>query len=260
MFPDLSNLDRFVVGFTLTFFRVAGLMLFAPLFGSARVPRRVKLLLALVLTIPIVAVIGVPHIPMPDSVAQLAAGLACEIAFGFALGMVVSLTFIAAQWAGEMVGQQIGLSMAEVLDPSLGGSSSLVGELYFMLSTAVFLILGGHRMMIVGLAESMRSFPPLSITVDFHVLDVVVAFLTAATQLALRLSAPLFVTMIVVDVSLGCISKTIPQLNVMSAGMALRGVLGILVLAIGLSVAVSVISGRLQESLVSLTNLLHPAP
>lgn len=257
MLPDLTNLDRAVVGFTLTFFRVAGLMIFAPLFGSARVSQRVKLLIALVMTVPIYAAVQV-HVAMPDSVAQLAVGLVGEIAFGFVLGMIVSLTFIAAQWAGEMVGQQIGLNISQVLDPQFGGGGSLVGELYFMMTTAVFLIIGGHRVMVAGVYDSLQTFPPLSVVFNADLMDVVLRFLTAATTLALKLAAPMFVTMIVVDVSLGCISKTMPQLNVMSAGMAIRGVLGIFILAIGFGVAKEVLVDQLNLSFKAIDSLVAP--
>ena len=259
MFPDLSNLERATVGFTLTFFRVAGLMLFAPLFGSARIPRRFKVLIALVMTIPVYGVVQ-PQVPMPESTAQLTVGLLGEISFGLVLGMIASFTFIAAQWAGEMVGQQVGFNMSQVLDPQYGGGGSLVSELYFMLTTAIFLIIGGHRHLVLGIGDSITAFPPLSIVFNEDLLDLLLGFLTGATSLALRIAAPMFLTMILVDVALGCVSKTMPQLNVMSAGMAVRGVLGILVLAVGLNVGAGVIRDALVHSLEGIDSMFVTPP
>lgn len=258
---NLLNFDHQIIGFVLVFFRVAGLMLFAPLFGSARLPRRFKVLIALVMTPPMVLNGIPPSIAMPDSLGMLTIGLAGELAFGLILGMVISLVFVAAQWAGEMVGQQIGLNMAEVLDPALGGGGSIIGDLYFMVATAAFLFIGGHRILVLAIYESLTTCPPL--TVFFHegILDYVRTYLLATTVLAMRIAAPTFATMVIVDVSMGCISKTMPQLNVMSAGMAVRGMLGMVVLMMGVNAVGRAISIALANHMDDVTqNFINPAP
>lgn len=255
MFPDLLNLDRYVVGFVLTFFRVAGLMLMAPLFGSGRVPRRVKLMMALVMALAMIGNVNVMAWTMPQNLGQMVVGLISELLFGLALGLLVSMVFIAAQWAGSMISTQIGLSISEVFDPQFGGGGSIIGDLYFMLCTATFLILGGHRQLVMGTHESLVHLPPLSILFDRDLFDLLLGGLTAATTLAMRLAAPLFVTMIVVDVAMGCISKTVPQLNVMSAGMAIRGLLGVIVMYVGVPIVASVIATELESATVLVRQL-----
>src|SRR4051794_35685883 len=100
---NMSGFDLiYIPTFVLAFFRITGMMLFAPLFGSARIPRRVRVTLALVLAMAIAP--GVRLVALPETPWGLAAGIAGEMAFGFAMGMMQSFTFIAAQWAGEIVG------------------------------------------------------------------------------------------------------------------------------------------------------------
>lgn len=250
MFPDLANLDRYVVGFVLTFFRVGGLMLMAPLFGSGRVPRRFKLMMALVMALAMMSSINVLNWTLPQNMGQMVVAMIGEILFGLALGMIVSLIFIAAQWAGSMISQQIGLSMSEVFDPQFGAGGSIIGDLYFMLTTAAFLIVGGHRQLIIGTHESLVALPPMSLLFDQHLFETLMKAMSAATVLSLRLAAPMFVTMIVVDVAMGCISKTVPQLNVMSAGMALRGIVGVIVMYLGVPIAAGVIATDLDSALL----------
>ena len=259
--PDFLNFEPQVIRLVLVFFRVAGLMMFAPLFGSARVPRRFKTLIALMMTLPMVAG-GRPltSIPIPQSIGMMTIGLAGEIAFGLMLGMVVSIVFIGAQWAGEMVGQQIGLNISEVLDPQFGGGGSLVSDLYFMIATVAFLALGGHRQLVQGVYESIVTVPPLSSFFNAGLLELLLQYLMAATTLALRVAAPMFLTMVIVDISMGCISKTMPQMNVMSAGMAVRGMLGMVVLALGIGTFGWVISGALESQLGRFNEYVHPAP
>jgi flagellar biosynthesis protein FliR len=255
MFPDLANLDRQVVGFMLTFFRVGGLMLMAPLFGSGRVPRRLKLMMALVMSIAMLGSLNVTEWVLPQNLGQMVVGMVGEILFGITLGMVVSLVFIAAQWAGSMISQQIGLSMSEVFDPQFAGGSSILGDLYFMLTTAAFLILGGHRQLVIGTHESLIALPPMSLLLDQALFETLLMALSSATVLAMRLAAPMFVTMIIVDVAMGCISKTVPQLNVMSAGMALRGIVGVVVMYLGVPIAAGVIATDLDSAILIVRRL-----
>ena len=122
-------------------------------------------MLALVLAFGVVP--GVPSRPtLPDTTWGLAAGIAGEMAFGLAMGMILSFVFIAAQWAGEMIGQQMGLNLSEVFDPQFGGQGSIVGDMYFMLTLVVFLVVGGHHAMLRGVRDSFDALPLLSLGVD----------------------------------------------------------------------------------------------
>lgn len=245
----VSRLEPQIIGFVLVFFRIAGLMLFAPLFGSARIPRRFKVIIALVLTLPVIER-GLPaSVPIPQSLGLVTIGLVGELVFGMTMGMIASFVFIAAQWAGEMVGQQVGFNISEVLDPQFGGAGSVVGDLYFMIGTVAFLSMGGHVQLVMGVYDSLTACPPLSAYFSPTLLEFVLQYWHAATSLALRIAAPMFVTMMIVDVSMGCISKTMPQLNVMSAGMAVRGIVGILVLALGVKLVAAVLDGAIDDYL-----------
>jgi flagellar biosynthetic protein FliR len=236
---------NFIPTFVLVFFRLAGLMIFAPLLGSARIPRRVKAALALALAMCLCTSVRQP-VQVPQTGAQLAAGIGGEMVFGVAMGMVASFVFIAVQWGGEMIGQQMGLNLSEVFDPQFGASGSLVGEMYFMLTTVVFLFVGGHLDMI---RASFDALPLLSLGVDQNLFELLLKLLESATQFALQLAAPVLVTMLVVDLALGCISKTMPQMNVMTAGLTLRSIVGMVVLIVSIGSASGVIRSQVVSSI-----------
>ncbi len=241
-----DDIVQFVQHFVLVVFRVTALMVFAPLFGSGRVPRRVKVLFAIILAAGLAPIVPLP-VNLPDTVWQLAVGIGGEIMFGVAMGMALSLTFIAAQWAGEMMGQQMGFNMSEVFDPQFGTQSSMVGELYFMLTLVIFLVLNGHHAILLGIRDSFTHLPVLSVGIDANVLNLVIGLLTSATNLAIQLAAPMLLTMLVVDLSLGLVGKTMPQLNVMTAGMSLRSGVGIAVIIVGLGLSSRVIEQNLAD-------------
>jgi flagellar biosynthetic protein FliR len=252
---SLEEALNFVPAFVLAFFRLAGMFLAAPLFASARVPVRIKVLLALT-----AALAAAPGIPLPGGLPagtwQLAAGIGSELIFGLALGTMLNLVFVAVQWAGEVIGQQMGLGLGQVFDPQSGQSGAVVGDVYYIFTLVVFLAAGGHRVFLAGVLESFHHLPPLTPTMDAGLLDVVSGLLASATELAMRLSGPMLVTMLAVDVVLGFLGKTMPQLNVITAGLSLRALVGMAVLVLGLATASEVIRESVLDSLRQVGRLL----
>ena len=245
---SLEPLINLVQVFVLVFFRLAGMMLFAPLFGSSRIPRRVKVLLTMMLAVGMCAGVQLPD-ELPQTTWGLALGIGGEMIFGLAMGMVVSFVFIASQWAGEIMGQQMGLNMSEVFDPQFGAGGSIVGELYFMLTLVVFLTIEGHHAMLRGVRASFDALPLLSVGMSKPLLELITGFFTGCASLAFQLAGPMIVTMLVVDLALGAISKTMPQLNVMTAGLTIRSLVGMVVLIFSLLVTPRILQSALTHAM-----------
>jgi len=249
---QLDEMLSYVPVFVLVLFRIAGFMLFAPLYGSARIPKRVKTLMAVILAMGITpSVSQPPHLPLSSLGVAMAIG--GEICFGLAMGMILSFVFIAAQWAGEMIGQQLGFNIAETFDPQFGQSSSLVGDMYYMLTLVIFLAIGGHRQIIRGLRDSFDTLPLMSVGINQPLLNLVIQMFQTATMLAVRLAAPVLVTMLVVDMTLGFLGKTMPQMNVMTMGLSIKAMVGTIVLILGLMLysTPNVIRDALNESITT---------
>jgi flagellar biosynthesis protein FliR len=243
----IEEIVQLVPAFVLVVFRLAGMMLFAPLFGSTRIPRRVKVLLVVILALGITP--GVAPVDLPTDAWGLALGIGSELIFGLALGMVLSFVFIAAQWAGEMIGQQMGLNLSEVFDPQFGQQGSLIGDMYFMLTLVVFLLIDGHHAMLRGVFGSFEALPLMAVGMSAGLLEVLIGLFQGATGLALQLAAPVLVTMLIVDLSLGFISKTMPQINVLTAGLPLRAIVGMVLLILGVVLTVQVLEQSLMEAM-----------
>jgi flagellar biosynthetic protein FliR len=249
---SLAHALQLVPTFVLAFFRIAGVMVSAPLFGSARVPRRLKVLFALVIAAAIAPTLKT--FTLPESAWKLAAGIGGELLFGIAIGTALSFTFVAVNWAGEIIGQQMGLGIGQVFDPHFGGSGSVMGDLYFFLTLVIFLIVGGHLSFLKGVRESFDALPLLSVSMNQNLLDLVTALLQSATALALQLAAPMLVTMLLTDVVLGFIGKTIPQINVMTLGLPLRSLVGMVVLIFGLMMCSRVIQDSMLDAVKQVAN------
>jgi flagellar biosynthetic protein FliR len=250
---SFENAINFVPVFVLVFFRTAGLMLAAPFLGSAKIPKRVKVMLALVIALGLVNRVSVPP-HMPGDNIQLAAAVAGELIFGLLMGLGMSLAFTAITWGGEIIGQQMGFTLGETFDPQFGRGGSLVGDMYLMLTLIIFLLINGHHAMIEGLAASFDSLPLLTAGIDRSIFDLFIGLVTSATVLAFKVAAPMLVTMLVVDVALGFIGKSVPQINVMNAGLTLRSGLGIAVLIVGLMLTSEIMREALFDSISTITH------
>jgi flagellar biosynthetic protein FliR len=244
----LDSAVNFIPAFVLVVFRLAGLTLYAPLFGSARIPRRIRVMLILVLAAGVTPGVHLPK-TMPDTMWGMALGIGGEMAFGLAMGMVLSFVFVAVQWAGEIIGQQMGFNLGEVFDPQFGGQSSALGDLYFMFTLVVFLLIGGHRAMVRGVRASFDALPLFSVGINQDVLTLMLDLFRGATILAFKIAAPVLVTMIVVDLVLGLIGRTIPQMNVMSAALSIRAGVGMFVVWVGLTSTGEVVGKAIEQSM-----------
>jgi flagellar biosynthetic protein FliR len=234
-------------GFALIFLRVAAMMIYAPLLGSVKIPKTVKALIAVMLSLGIASGIPMPRV-LPQNLWEVTLAMGSEICFGLAMGLILSLTFIATQWGGEMIGNQMGLNISEALDPQSGGQSSVVGDMYFWMTLVIFLSVGGHRDMIRGVRQSFDALPVLSVKLDRSLFDLLIGLFTACSCMAVQLAGPMLVTMLIVDLSLGCISKTMPQLNVMTAGLTVRSVVGMIVLIVGVALTADVLKNSINTS------------
>ncbi len=232
--------------FVLVVFRLAGVMLVAPVFSSPRTPKRLKALLVLVAAFGVSG--GVKAVPLPDTTWDLTLGIGGELAFGLAIGMLVNMAFVGAQWAGQMIGIEMGLNMSEVFDPSMGSGGSLMGDVYYFVALAVFLFVGGHRELLLGVKASFDHLPLLSLSVDRPLFEAVVGMLQSATILALRLAAPMLVTVLVVDLALGLVGRAMPQFNVMQAGLSVRSIVGMGIVILGLGLTTGVLKDQLGAS------------
>jgi len=235
---------NFVPIYVLVLFRIAGMMIWAPLLGSTQIPKRLKAMIACVLAASIAPTLSA-SVVIPQSPWTLAIAIGGEIMFGAAIGLILSLVFVAGQWAGEMIGQQMGLNLGQTLNPQFGGGGSVVGDLYFFLTLLIFLSIGGHIALVKGVFDSFSALPLLTVSVNRPLFDTIISVFQGAMVLAMQLAAPMLVTMLVVDMVLGFVGKTVPQLNIMTAGISVRAMAGMLVLIVGVGLTSSIIRSQL---------------
>jgi type III secretory pathway component EscT len=195
----------------------------------------------------------------PATVVLLAAR---EALLGTIFAIASALPLYALDWAGRLVDTWRGASLAEVLAPPTGERTSPLGDLYLLLGVAVFAATGGHRLAIAAFAETLSATPVGVYALDATLADIALgaARITGhALAFAMALAAPAAVAIVAVEVSLGLVARTAPQVPVFFAGMPLRAATGIAAALIGLSVLVGELPGAYRAAIQSAEELLRNA-
>jgi flagellar biosynthetic protein FliR len=255
LLPILDHLPAWLM----VLFRLSGIFIFAPLLGATTVPARVKVCLAVGLSLCIYPMLLSPgraaaplitsFIDSPMHLWALVGAVAIELLIGLVIGYGASLPLIAAQVGGQVIDQQMGMAIAGVFNPELGEQSGIVGEFFFLTALAIFIMLGGHRIMLVTLAGSFDHVP-LGAFNDFHgLMMLVTGLLSSMFELALRVAAPLLAVIFLETVAMGFIARTVPQMNIMSMGFALRIMVGLSVLAAIVGVQMQVVTDSIRRTL-----------
>ena len=262
----LSQIDvsRFLV-FTLVFTRVSGLMVTAPVYGSKEIPVRVRGLLAVAVAVVIMPSQWDTTIPDPGTTLNYAVIVGGELIVGLCLGLGLTILFSGIQLAGQMIGRIGGLMLADVFDPSAGTSVPLFSRFLLLTSTAVFLLIGGHRMVLAGLLDTFTSMPlaagslPASLDQEFlgKLVAVFELLLTQSFSLGIRAAAPIITALLLSTLVMGLISRTLPQLNIMAVGFGMNSMLTFGTLGIVMGAALVVFQEQVEPAFESILEVLH---
>jgi flagellar biosynthetic protein FliR len=244
------SLQSFLVLYGLCLARLAGVISLAPFFGGTSVPGQVKLGLAAIL-----AAVLYPTITPPQGLAQplspllFLALLVKEAFLGLVIGILAQIVFHAVQMAGTLIDSQRGANQMNFLAPQLAGPTSVLGQLQFQAALVLFLSIDGHLLFLRGLHTSFSQIGILDLPrLPNGLLPVVeqMARITGdAIIVALILSAPVLVSLFLVDVSFGILNRTVAQLQIHTESQPAKAFLGLGVLLL----ALALIFDRLLEFL-----------
>ncbi|MEX0744022.1 MAG: flagellar biosynthetic protein FliR [Phycisphaeraceae bacterium] len=247
---DLRPLLEHLPAWLMVLCRLTGIFLLAPVFGSTALLRQVKIFLVLGLSFcvypmlldpgrPSAGLLG-PLVGADLSMWSLGGAMGLELLIGFAIGYGASLPLIAMQMGGQLIDQQVFPGSAGVFNPDLGEQSTVVGEMFFITALAVFVILGGHRVMLMTLVGSFDHFPPGGFTQFESLLMLILGLLTTTFEIGLRIAAPLLCLIFLQTLAMGFIARTVPGINILSIGFAVRSVMGAAVLMLSMGVIIEI--------------------
>ncbi len=233
--------------FALVAARLAGLLMFQPVLGAIGVPANLRVLLVLGLAALMTPFVSAPAAP-PDGALGLTLALGGELLVGAVLGLLTAACFAALQMAGLLVAQQSGLAFGQIVDPTTEEEDTVLGVFYLQFALVVYLAIGGHRALLAACLDTFARVPLLG---EWRSLgsssEVLCQALTLSGQLAFRIAGPTLLTLLLVDLALGFISRTMPQLNVLVVGFSLKSLVAFVVMAISLPAALDAFVAGIEE-------------
>lgn len=212
------------------FFRVLALFTALPVLGQRSVPARVRVALAFL--IAIAAQAGLPDMPLVPLDSGLGFMLvAQQVVIGLTLGFAVRIVFAAVEFAGELIGLQMGLNFAGFFDPATGGQATAASRFFGIMVSWMFIVIGGHLLIVDAVIQSFRAFPAGPEPFAFIRALRPEVWGAEVFSIGLWIAVPLVGMLLFVNLVLGLISRVASQLNVFSIGFPITlgvGLVGIL--------------------------------
>ena len=228
---DVSLLPALAASFMLAFARVGAMVMLLPGLGETNIPTRVKLSIALMLTLVILPLHRNAYQVDMGSLAPLLVLMLHEIAIGIVLGATARVTLSALQVAGSVIAQQMGLGFVTSVDPTQGQQGVLVGNFLTMLGITLLFATDSHHLVIAALNDSYTIFSPGETVSSGDVASLATRAFSAAFRLGLQLSGPFLVFGLVFNIGLGVLARLMPQMQVYFVGVPLSILGGFLILA-----------------------------
>ena len=236
MFEFLTYGTENLQTFLLILFRSAGLFLISPILGHRSIPVLIKAGLSIMLAIILIPVVGDAPVQEINSIWLLAMLAAKEMLIGFIIGLFFAILFIAVRIGGNVVGYQIGLIIANVFDPESNSQTSILGEFWYVIAVLIFLAIDGHHAIISALSDSYQLVPIGVFNFDGLAGEQLIRISAYAFTIAIKLAAPVMITLFLTEVALGVVARTVPQMNIFIVGIPIKIGIGFLVLAAALPI------------------------
>ena len=229
---DISLLPALAATFMLVFARIGAMVMLLPGFGEANIPVRIKLAIALLLTLVILPLHRAAYHVDMQSLTPLLVLMIQEIVIGIVLGATARVTLAALQVAGSVIAQQLGLGFVTTVDPTQGQQGLLVGNFLTLLGITLLFVTDSHHLIIAALNDSYKIFAPGEMMSSGDVADLATRAFAAAFKIGMQLSAPFLVFGLVFNIGLGVLARLMPQMQVYFVGVPLSILAGFLILAL----------------------------
>jgi flagellar biosynthetic protein FliR len=223
-----ADLDSLLALFFFPFVRILAWLAVDPLLGNRSSPVSTRLALALVLTVAMI-----PSLPVAPAVALLSGDglivLLQQVAVGLALGLSLRIAFAAMEFAGQIMGLQMGLSFATFYDPINGAQTPVVSQVLVLATALILFAFNGHHVVIRALAQSFTDIP-VGTGLGASGFAVLVRWGGSLFVTGLHIALPVTAALLATNLTIGMMTRAAPQLNIFAVGFPLTLGTGFLVL------------------------------
>ena len=233
---DLTWLDFSVARwqvFLLVFVRIIGVIAVSPFFGHRVIISQAKVGLGLVIAVTLFSSMPVHIEPETEFLPYLIL-VAKELILGMLFGYTARLVFFAVQFAGEIIGIDIGFGVVNIIDPLSAEQISVIATFKNLIAIVTFLAIDGHHVLLNALIEIFHMLPLGGILLSSGVGEGIIDMTAQVFIMAIQISAPVITALFLTSLALGIVARTVPQMNVFIVGFPLKIGVGVAMIMITL--------------------------
>ncbi len=244
--------------FVLIMMRVAFILFMMPVLGSASAPVLVKAGLTLTLSLILLPVVQLQRNVFPSEPFSFVFLMFYEGLIGFILGLSMKLIFAAIQLGGELVGFQMGFSMAHVVDPQSGTDATLIAQLYYFLALLIFLSVNGHHWFLRAMVQSFDLLPPGGLELREGLFRYIISVSGKMFLIGIQVAAPIMAILLLAEVAMGIVARMVPQINILMTSFPLTIGLGMIFVGLSLDLMMPYLKGLFDASGRGMVTTLLP--
>lgn len=253
-----GQLEAWLAQYLWPFLRIGACFMMAPIFGAGFVPPRVRLFLAGAITFIVAPLIPTPNVEVFSFAAVVVT--VHQLLIGFASAFVLQLIFDALAMGGQLLANTMGLGFAFNVDPLRGVSTPVLGQMYMILVTLLFLAINGHLVLIEILVQGFTTLPVGMSGLDSEMIWRVAQWGTQLFAGALIVALPGMAALLVVNLAFGVMSRAAPTLNLFAVGFPITLISGLVIMYIGLPSVLAAFNQSLEAAFGVIRTLFQISP
>lgn len=247
--------------FFFLFLRIGAILIMIPVIGERTVPLGVKgglaILISLLLFPTVQAKLPDLHSESEAEIFVLVIAMCSEVLIGILIGFASKIIFAGIQFAGEMIGIQVGFSIVNVIDPMSSAQVSIISGFLNLVALLIYLAVDAHHTFITAIADSYRFVSPFAYHFSGSLMQHVLAFSKELFVTAIKISAPIMAVLFFTNVALGVVARTVPQINIFIVGFPLQIAVGLTIFGLMSPFFVKVVQGALTRLAIEVNLLLR---
>ncbi|MBP6672236.1 MAG: flagellar type III secretion system protein FliR [Bacteroidetes bacterium] len=216
--------------FILIFIRATSLFISAPMYSHNSIPMQAKIGMGLFLAFVMMTVAKPPEGIITMNLAGLVILGLKEVLTGASIGFAMQVIFSGVRFAGELISFDMGFSMSTIFDPENGTSFPVISEILYLFLLMIFLMVNGHHFVFEAVYYSYSAVPIGEWNITEATMISVASLTGKMFAVAVKLSAPLLVSLFLANITLGILNKVMPQMNIFSVMFSLKISIGFFVL------------------------------
>ncbi|MFN4244938.1 MAG: flagellar biosynthetic protein FliR [Brevinematia bacterium] len=250
----IYNFQFFLIAFT----RAIGILTVIPLFGGVNVPNRIRVVLAFFLSYMAFPILYQLGYKIPTSLGQYTLILIGELVVGLLIGFFVYLIFIGFQLAAQIFSTSFGLGFVEVVDPLSETSIPTYGTLLLIFATLIFISINGPFLSFQAFIESYKKIWFYNLNIDSikAMAQFIVSGFNAMFAIAIKISLPIIAVILAIDITVGILAKTAPQMNVLNLSFDAKVIVGLILVIVFAIPILTLAQDTLKEAFYKLWNFM----